>query len=227
MSIITTATALLADIAVETDRTDAVQAFVKQETILVEITSADGLRGTGYSYTIGTGGTSVLALLQDHLLPLLVGEDARNVEGLWQRLFASTRSTTTGAITSLALAAVDTALWDLRCKRAGEPLWRLAGGHRREVPVYDTEGGWLHLSPDDLVKSALRAQQAGWAGVTIKVGKPHIAAVPNGKFVEYIPQLRAVTRTEMTVRDGMAVAPDEPGIGIDWDMDAIDNRRVP
>lgn len=126
------------------------QTFVKQETILVEIASTDGVRGTGYSYTIGTGGSSVLALLQGHLLPLLVGEDARNVEGLWQRLFASTRSTTTGAITSLALAAVDTALWDLRCKRAGEPLWRLAGGHRREVPVYDTEGGWLHLSPDDL-----------------------------------------------------------------------------
>ncbi|MFD7431505.1 mandelate racemase/muconate lactonizing enzyme family protein [Streptomyces sp. NPDC059818] len=361
MSIITTATALLADIAVETDRTDAVQAFVKQETVLVEITSADGLQATGYAYTIGTGGSSVLALLQDHLLPLLVGQDGRNVEGLWQRLFAATRSTTTGAITSLALAAVDTALWDLRCTRAGEPLWRLAGGHRREVPVYDTEGGWLHLSPDDLVNSAKQAQEAGWAGVKIKVGKPHaaedaerlravresvgpslhimtdanqsqtissalqlasalepyapywleepmpaddisghaqlaratripiavgesmysvtqfrnyletraasivqvdaariggitpwlkvahlaeahnvmvcphflmelhvslVAAVPNGKFVEYIPQLRAVTRTELTVRDGMAVAPDVPGIGIDWDMDAIDNRRV-
>ncbi|MFC9248928.1 mandelate racemase/muconate lactonizing enzyme family protein [Streptomyces sp. NPDC057136] len=361
MSIITTATALLADIAVETDRTDAVQAFVKQETILVQITTADGLQGTGYAYTIGTGGTSVLSLLQEHLLPLLVGEDARNVEALWQRLFATTRATTTGAITSLALAAVDTAVWDLRCKRAGEPLWRLAGGHRREVPVYDTEGGWLHLGTDDLVKSALAAQQAGWAGVKIKVGKPHVfedaerlravreavgpslhimtdanqsqtissalqlaaalepydpywleepmpaddlsgharlarstripvavgesmysimqfrnyleagaasivqvdaariggitpwlkvahmaeshnvmvcphflmelhvslvAAVPNGKFVEYIPQLRAVTRSEMTVRDGVALAPDEPGIGIDWDMDAIDNRRV-
>lgn len=361
MTTITTATALLADIAVEKDRTDAVQAFVKQETILVEITTGDGLRGTGYAYTIGTGGSSVLALLRDHLLPLLAGADARNVEALWQRLFATTRATTTGAITSLALAAVDTALWDLRCKRAGEPLWRLAGGHRQEVPLYDTEGGWLHLSTDDLVRSAREAQRAGWAGVKIKVGKPHVAedaerlravreavgpslhimtdanqsqtvssalhlaaalepygpywfeeplpaddvsgharlaaatripvavgeslysamqfraylesgaasvvqvdaarvggitpwlkvahtaeshnvmvcphflmelhvslaaAVPNGMFVEYIPQLTAVTRTGLTVRDGRAVAPDVPGIGIDWDRDAIDNRRV-
>ncbi|MFF4753808.1 mandelate racemase/muconate lactonizing enzyme family protein [Streptomyces sp. NPDC002514] len=361
MTVITTATALLADIAVEKDRTDAVQAFVKQETILVELTTDDGLQGTGYAYTIGTGGSSVLALLRDHLLPLLVGADARNVEALWKRLFSATRATTTGALTSLALAAVDTALWDLRCKRAGEPLWRLAGGHRREVPLYDTEGGWLHLSTDELVESALRAQQAGWAGVKIKVGKPHVAedaerlravreavgpslhimtdanqsqtassalqlaaalepygpywleeplpaddisgharlaaatripvavgesmysamqfriyleagaasvvqvdaarvggitpwlkvahtaeshnavvcphflmelhvslaaAVPNGMFVEYIPQLRAVTRTELTVRDGLAVAPDEPGIGIDWDLDAVENRRV-
>ncbi|MER6103361.1 mandelate racemase/muconate lactonizing enzyme family protein [Streptomyces sp. NPDC001832] len=361
MTLITNATALLADIAVETDRTDAVQSFVKQETVLVTLTTADGLVGTGYAYTIGTGGSSVLALLQEHLLPRLTGQDARNVEGLWQELFGLTRATTTGAITSLALAAVDTALWDLRCKRAGEPLWRLAGGHRQEIPVYDTEGGWLHLGTEDLVKSALAAKDAQFSGVKIKVGKPHVAedaerlravreavgpslhimtdanqsqslssavqlaaalepyspywleepmpaddisghaqlarstripiavgesmyspmqfrsyletgaasivqvdvariggitpwlkvahlaetfnvkvcphflmelhvslvaAVPNGAFVEYIPQLRAVTRTEMVLRDGQAVAPDEPGIGIDWDMDAIDDRRV-
>ncbi|MDH2393794.1 mandelate racemase/muconate lactonizing enzyme family protein [Streptomyces sp. HNM0663] len=361
MSIITNATALLADIAVETDRTDAVQSFVKQETILVHLATADGMEGTGYAYTIGTGGTSVLALLRDHLLPLLAGKDARNIEGIWQELFGLTRATTTGAITSLALAAVDTALWDLRCKRAGEPLWRLAGGHRQEIPVYDTEGGWLHLGIEDLVKSALAAQDAQFSGVKIKVGKPHIAddeerlravreavgpylhimtdangsqslssalqlaaalepydpywleepmpaddirgharlarstripiavgesmyspmqfrtyleaggasvvqvdvarvggitpwlkvahlaetfnvkvcphflmelhvslvaAVANGAYVEYIPQLRAVTRTELVLRDGRAVAPDEPGIGIDWNMDAIDDRRV-
>ncbi|MFD8378443.1 mandelate racemase/muconate lactonizing enzyme family protein [Streptomyces sp. NPDC059679] len=361
MTLITNVTALLADIAVETDRTDAVQSFVKQETVLVTITTADGLVGTGYAYTIGTGGSSVVALLREHLLPLLTGKDARNVEGLWQSLFAHTRATTTGAITSLALAAVDTALWDLRCKRASEPLWRLAGGHRQEIPVYDTEGGWLHLGTEDLVKSALAARDAGFSGVKIKVGKPHVAedaerlravrdavgpglhimtdanqsqslssavqlaaalepygpywleeplpaddisgharlarstripiavgeslyapmqfrsyleaggasivqvdvarvggitpwlkvahlaetfnvgvcphflmelhvslvaAVPNGVFVEYIPQLRAVTRTEMALHNGLAVAPDEPGIGIDWDMDAIDDRRV-
>ncbi|MFC9843226.1 mandelate racemase/muconate lactonizing enzyme family protein [Streptomyces sp. NPDC060223] len=361
MSIITSATARLADIAVEQNRTDAVQAFIKQETIFVDLATDDGLAGIGYSYTIGTGGSSVLALLNDHLLPALPGQDARNVEALWQQLFARTRATAVGAITSLALAAVDTALWDLRCKRAGEPLWRLAGGHRQEIPLYDTEGGWLHLSTEDLVKSALAARDAGWAGVKIKVGKPHpaedverlravreavgptlhimtdanqsqtlssavrlasalephgpfwfeepmpaddvsghaklaratnvpiavgetlyslgqfrqyleagaasvvqvdaarvggitpwlkvahlaeaynvmvcphflmelhvslAAAVPNGLYVEYIPQLRAVTRTELTVRDGRAVAPDEPGIGIDWDHDAIDDRRV-
>ncbi|KRV47876.1 mandelate racemase [Wenjunlia vitaminophila] len=361
MSIITTATARLADIAVEKDRTDAVQSFVKQETILVDITTVDGQEGTGYAYTIGTGGTSVLALLRDHLLPVLPGLDARNVEALWQRLFALTRATTTGAITSLALAAVDTALWDLRCKRAGEPLWRLAGGHRQEVPVYDTEGGWLHLPTEELVASAVRAQRSGWSGVKIKVGKPNpaedaerlravreavgpamhimtdanqsqsassavrlaaalapyspfwleeplpaddvsgharlaaasgiplavgeslyspmqfrayleagavsvvqvdvarvggitpwlkvahlaeahnvmvcphflmelhvslVAAVSNGMYVEHIPQLRAVTRTELAFREGRAVAPDEPGIGIDWDADALDDRTV-
>ncbi|MFF1357880.1 mandelate racemase/muconate lactonizing enzyme family protein [Streptomyces sp. NPDC058297] len=359
--VITAATAHLADIEVETVRTDAVQSFVKQETIFVDLTTSEGLTGTGYAYTIGTGGSSVLAMLRDHLLPRLIGQDARRVEGLWQELFSLTRATAVGAITSLALAAVDTALWDLRCKRAGEPLWRLAGGFRQDVPLYDTEGGWLHLSTEDLVKGALDARDKGWSGVKIKVGKEHVsedverlsavreavgpalhimtdanqsqtassalrlaaalepyapfwleeplpaddvsgharlaqatsipvavgeslysplqfrqylesgaasvvqvdvarvggitpwlkvahlaetfnvmvcphflmelhislvAAVPNGRFVEYIPQLRAVTRSELAVDGGRALAPDVPGIGIDWDRDALDDRTV-
>ncbi|MGW1091966.1 mandelate racemase/muconate lactonizing enzyme family protein [Streptomyces sp. NPDC002596] len=360
MAKIVEATAYLADIEVETLRTDAVQAFLKQETVFVDLTIDDGSTGTGYSYTIGTGGTSVLAMLREHLLPRLIGADAAQIEHIWFDLFASTRSTTVGAITSLALAAVDTALWDLRCKRAGEPLWQLAGGFRRHVPLYDTEGGWLHLSTEELVQGALASQAAGWQGVKLKVGKervvqdlerlsavrdavgqgldimvdanqsmtyaearrraaafeplglswfeeplpaddvaghvalarstsipvavgeslysaaqfrdylargaasivqvdvarvggitpwlkvahlaetfnvdvcPHflmelhvslVAAIPNGRYVEHIPQLRAVTRSPMLVEDGHAVAPDASGLGIAWDLDEIDNRR--
>jgi L-alanine-DL-glutamate epimerase-like enolase superfamily enzyme len=355
------AEAYLVDLEVETVRTDAVQSFLKQETIFVSVETADGLTGLGYSYTIGTGGTAVLALLRDHLLPRLVGADARNIEALWSDLFWSTHATTVGAITSLALAAVDTALWDLRCLRADEPLWRLAGGYRQRVPLYDTEGGWLHLTTDELVAGALASQKAGWPGVKLKVGKPRVhedlerlqavrdavgpaldlmvdanqsmtypearrraaafeavdlswfeeplpaddvsgharlasstsipiavgeslysvsqfreyvasggagvvqadvarvggitpwlkvahlaetfnlevcphflmelhvsltAAVPNGRYVEHIPQLRAITSSEMAIVDGHAVAPDTPGLGIDWDQDAIDDRRV-
>ncbi|MBF4572547.1 mandelate racemase/muconate lactonizing enzyme family protein [Herbiconiux sp. VKM Ac-1786] len=361
MPTITTARARLVDLEVETVRTDAVQSFVKQETVFVEIDTDDGLTGTGYSYTIGTGGRAVLSMLRDHLLDLLPGQDAANVEAIWHRLFASTRATTTGAITSLALAAVDTALWDLKSLRAGAPLWQTAGGFRRDVPLYDTEGGWLHLSTDELVEGARRSRAAGWAGLKIKVGMPHVAddverlravrdavgdrmdlmvdanqsmtgaeaarrarafepldlfwleeplpaddiegharlarstsipiavgesmysvaqfreylergaagvvqvdvarvggitpwlkvahlaeafnvavcphflmelhvslvgAVPNGRYVEYIPQLRAITHGELEIVDGRALAPLQPGLGICWDLDAIDDRIV-
>lgn len=361
MTEVVAAAAWLADLEVETVRTDAVQAFLKQETVFVKVTTDDGNTGIGYSYTIGTGGSSVLAMVRDHLLPRLIGADAALVEQVWHDLFASTRATTVGAITSLALAAVDTALWDLRCKRAGEPLWRLAGGFRQQVPLYDTEGGWLHLSTDELVRGAIASRSAGWTGAKLKVGKgrvgedverlravraavgpdfdlmvdanqsmthaearrraaafepfdlswfeepmpaddvaghvalarsttipiavgesmysvaqfrdylargaasivqadvarvggitpwlkiahlaeafnvhicPHflmelhvslVAAVPNGRYVEHIPQLRAITRSQLLVEDGRAVAPDTPGLGIDWDFDAIDDRTV-
>jgi L-alanine-DL-glutamate epimerase-like enolase superfamily enzyme len=358
---IVNATASLVDVEVERVRTDAVQSFVKQETIIVELATDDGNSGVGYSYTIGTGGRAVLSLLREHLLAQLTGRDARDVEALWFDMLAATRATSVGAITSLAMAAVDTALWDLRCRRAGEPLWRLAGGYRSRVPIYDTDGGWLHHSVEELVDGALSAQSAGWRGVKLKVGKPRlhedverltavrdavgpgldmmvdanqsmtpaeairraaafeplnltwfeeplpaddvgghrrlaaatsipvavgeslyslgqfrdylatgaasivqvdvarvggitpwlkvahlaeafnvtvcphflmelhvslVAAIPNGGYIEHIPQLRAITSAELRIEDGLAVVPDAPGIGIEWHLDALDDRRV-
>jgi L-alanine-DL-glutamate epimerase-like enolase superfamily enzyme len=355
--IITAATAFLIDLEPETPRQDAIQAFVKQETIFVEITTDDGLTGLGYSYTIGTGGRAVLAMLRTDLLHRLIGADARLVEAIWQDLFWATHGTAVGAITSLALAAVDTALWDLRCKAANLPLWIMAGGARPRVPLYDTEGGWLQLSTDELVVGARASTARGWPGVKIKVGKldahedverlravrnavgpsvhlmvdanqsltaaeakrrarlfepldlfwfeeplpaeditghallaastslpiavgeslyspshfreylaagacgiiqvdvariggitpwlktahlaeafnvkvaPHFlmelhvslaAAIPNALYVEHIPQLRRITTSDLTIIDGCAIAPNEPGLGIAWDLDAIE-----
>jgi L-alanine-DL-glutamate epimerase-like enolase superfamily enzyme len=166
------ADAFLIDLEPEVVRTDAIQAFVKQETIFVEIETDDGFVGLGYSYTIGTGGRSVLAMLREDLLPHLSGLDARHIEAIWNRLFWTTHGTAVGAITSLALAAIDTALWDIRCKRSGNPLWIEAGGYRDRVPLYDTEGGWLQLTVDELVAGARASVANGWPGVKIKVGKP-------------------------------------------------------
>jgi L-alanine-DL-glutamate epimerase-like enolase superfamily enzyme len=53
-----------------------------------------------------------------------------------------------------------------------------------------------------------------------------VAAVPNGRYVEHIPQLRAITRSSLRIENGHAVAPEAPGLGIDWDFDAIDDRTV-
>jgi hypothetical protein len=117
----------------------------------------------------------VVALLKDHLAPRLIGRDPSLVEQIWRDLLFATHATSVGAITSLALAAVDTALWDWRCRRDGQPLWRAAGGAQASVPVYTTEGGWLHLSPDDLVRETLQAQAQGFKGAKVKVGKPRLA----------------------------------------------------
>src|SRR5437762_3085962 len=163
------------DLAPKVVRTDAIQSFVTQETPLVRITCNDGAQGVGYTYTIGTGGSSVVALLRDHLAPKLVGRDPDCIEAIWKELFFHTHATAVGAITSLALAAVDCALCDLRCKRAGLPLWKAAGGARAAVPVYTTEGGWLHLDADALVAQTLEAKEAGFRGAKIKVGRPHVS----------------------------------------------------
>jgi len=76
---------------------------------------------------------------------------------------------------SLALAAIDTALWDMRGVKTGLPLHLLAGGAKAKVPMYSTEGGWLHLEPAALVEDALAMRQAGFRGSKIKIGKPTVA----------------------------------------------------
>jgi L-alanine-DL-glutamate epimerase-like enolase superfamily enzyme len=165
---------LQVDLAPKVKRTDAIQAFVTQETPMVRI-FAGGLVGTGYAYTIGTGGSSVIGLLRDHLAPRLIGREADEIEAIWKDLFFATHATAVGAITALALAAIDTALWDLKCLGSGRPLWLEAGGAQRAVPLYTTEGGWLHIDPSALVDDALRAKGEGFGGSKIKVGRPHVA----------------------------------------------------
>lgn len=159
----------------KTVRTDAIQSFVRQETPILRIACSDGSEGVGYSYTIGTGGSSIIALLRDHLLPRLIGQDPDRIEAIWRDLVFHTHATHVGAITSLAMAAIDTALWDRRCRVLGLPLWKAAGGAQRSVPVYTTEGGWLQLPTDVLVGQAAGAKADGFAGAKIKVGKPHVA----------------------------------------------------
>ena len=175
---------LQVDLPPKVVRTDAIQSFVTQETPIVRIRCDDGAEGIGYTYTIGTGGSSVVALLRDHLAPQLIGRDPDCIEAIWKDLFFHTHATAVGAITSLALAAIDTALWDLRCRRVGLPLWKAAGGAQPKVPVYTTEGGWLHLSADALVAQTIEAKAQGFRGAKLKVGKPHVS--------EDVARLRAV-----------------------------------
>ena len=93
-------------------RTDApsCRASVLDETSIGAITDAAGATVTGYSYTIGTGGSSVMRLLADHRAPRLIGRDAERIEAIWHELEFATHAATIGAITAIALAAIDTAL---------------------------------------------------------------------------------------------------------------------
>ena len=164
----------LIDLPPRVARSDAIQAFTLQETPFIRLHDAEGAEGTGYSYTIGTGGSSVIALLRDHLGPRLIGREADAIEAIWQDLFWHTHALAIGPLTSLALAAIDVALWDLRARRLGVPLSRLAGGAKERIPAYDTESGWLHLETAALVEACSAAAARGFRGVKVKVGKARL-----------------------------------------------------
>lgn len=166
---------MMVDLKPKVKRTDAIQNFVSQQTPIVKIIDSDGVEGIGYSYTIGTGGSSVMKLLLDHLGPQLINRNPEQIESIWRDLKFSTNATYVGPITALALAAIDTALWDMKCKRANLPLHVMAGGATNKVKLYTTEGGWLHIEKDKLVDDALKAKELGFYGAKFKVGKPHVS----------------------------------------------------
>ena len=175
MAKITRVEALMVNLVPKVKRTDAIQSFVSQETPIIRIYDADGAVGTGYSYTIGTGGPSIMKLIELTLAPALIGREAAEIERIWRDLLFITHATSVGAITSLALAAIDTALWDLKCHKANEPLFRMAGGAQERIPLYTTEGGWLHIETAALVDDALKAKALGFGGSKIKIGRPHVS----------------------------------------------------
>ena len=169
MARITRVEMLLVDLKPKTTRVDAIQSFVSQETPILRIHDSDGACGTGYSYTIGTGGPAIMSLLEHTLAPALLGRDPDCNGGIWRDLMFETHATAVGAITSLALAAIDIALWDLRCRKMGLPLHVVAGGSSDSVPVYTTEGGWLHLHKEQLVEDAVKMRDRGFRGAKVKI----------------------------------------------------------
>jgi L-alanine-DL-glutamate epimerase-like enolase superfamily enzyme len=118
---------------------------------LVEVQADDGL--TGHGFTAITEEEVVAAAINEVVAPNLQDADPLAHEKVWERLYwlLSPRGQTGYA--SHAIAAVDVALWDLKGKRLGQPLWRLLGGARSKVPVYTTFGFGAY-SRDELAAAA-------------------------------------------------------------------------
>jgi L-alanine-DL-glutamate epimerase-like enolase superfamily enzyme len=171
--VIVAAEVRLARVPVDPPRGDAIQQFDALELPIVDITDKAGRRGIGFGYTIGTGGRAIVALVEAELLPRLIGEDARRIGSLMNRLTRSIHALTPGCISSTALAAVDVALWDLAGRRTNTPLYLLLGGARGRVPIYNTHVGWLNRPLDEMVDLSRQAvKRDGFTALKLKVGKP-------------------------------------------------------
>jgi L-alanine-DL-glutamate epimerase-like enolase superfamily enzyme len=150
---------------------DAGHGLLDHEELILVTIDADGLTGHGYAYTIGRGGRAVQALIEHDLAPLLVGQDAGDVEALWQRMWRGLLYVGRGGLLAFAVAALDIALWDLRGLRLGQPLWRLAGGTARPLPAYGS-GVDLPKPLDGLLRQVEGFLTRGFPGVKVKVGRP-------------------------------------------------------
>lgn len=151
--------------------TDAIQEFEKMEVVVAILRADDGSEGMGLTYTIGRGGRAIKTLLDSEMVPLVLGEDPFNIERIWEKIWWQLHWVGRQGIASLAMAAVDIALWDLKARALELPLYRLLGGFRDKIPAYNTDGGWLNHSKEELVREAVELVEQGFGGIKIKVGK--------------------------------------------------------
>jgi len=143
--------------------------------VTVEARGDGGEEGVGYTYTVGkTGAAAILAMIERDITPLLIGEDPRRTEHLWQKMWWATHYVGRGGVASFAISAVDIALWDLKARLAGEPWWRYLGGHSARVKVY-AGGIDLEMSVEELREQAARNLERGFRAVKIKVGRERLA----------------------------------------------------
>lgn len=143
--------------------------------IVVRIKTDDGASGMGYTYSVGqTGGEAIASLLEKDLGPLIVGEDPRCIEHLWNKMWWATHYVGRGGIATFGMSAVDIALWDLKGQLAGEPLWRMLGGNDNKAEAY---GGGIdfHMSIDELLHQTEGFLESGLNAVKMKIGRESIA----------------------------------------------------
>jgi L-alanine-DL-glutamate epimerase-like enolase superfamily enzyme len=139
------------------------------ELVTVEVETDDGVTGAGFTYTVGRGGSAVLAMLEDEIAPAIVGRDPREVEAIWHELHARLHFVGSSGVTAVAIAAADIALWDALACEAGLPLYRYLGAHRTELPAYASAVN-LALGLDELVEQMAGYRAQGFAALKMKVG---------------------------------------------------------
>lgn len=139
-----------------------------REFVLVEVRTEDGLVGRGFGFTRDG---PVAEVVERNLAPVLVRHDARLTEACWERMYTGTRYLGRRGLVMRAISAVDIALWDLKGRALGAPVWVLLGGSRPRVPVY-VAGGYYRddTGVADLEREFAGYREAGYAGAKLNVG---------------------------------------------------------
>lgn len=141
------------------------------ELITATVHLKDGTSGTGYTYTGGRGGHAIAAMITHDLTPFLIGKSAIDNEALYDAMQWHMHYVARGGIASFAISAVDIALWDLRGKRTGQPLWQMVGGASKTCKAY-CGGIDLGFPLPKLLASIQSYLDRGFNGVKIKIGQP-------------------------------------------------------
>ncbi|WP_091464325.1 L-talarate/galactarate dehydratase [Paenarthrobacter nitroguajacolicus] len=139
--------------------------------LFAEITTEQGHSGLGFSYSKRAGGPAQYAHAKE-VAEGIIGEDPNDIGKIYTKLLWAGASVGRSGVATQALAAIDIALYDLKAKRAGLPLAKLLGSYRDSVQTYNTSGGFLNATLDEVKERATQSIDEGIGGIKIKVGLP-------------------------------------------------------
>lgn len=162
----------------------------------VTITTNDGRTGFGYTYCKRKGGPSQYVLAKEYA-PLLIGEDPNDISRLWNKLLWSSISIGRSGVAVQGITPFDIALWDLKAKRANLSISKLLGQHKEEVPCYNTTGGFLQDTIEEVIDNAHKVLAEGAGGIKIKVGQR-----------DYMEDVRRIEAIRKAVGEEVAIMAD-------------------
>ena len=135
---------------------------------MLDVETADGIVGMGYLFLFRPGLRTIAACLEECIVPRVLGKDATAIEAIWSDLWRATMTYGRGGIATMAMSALDIALWDALGKRAGLPLHRLWGHFRRELPAYGS-GCFRGSGGDGMIAKALHYKAQGYKAIKMQV----------------------------------------------------------
>ncbi|MGC7101368.1 mandelate racemase/muconate lactonizing enzyme family protein [Amycolatopsis lurida] len=193
---------------------------VKRDAVLVRVRTDDGLTGWGESHHGRAPGT-IAHLVNTALAPLLMGTDAADVVGAGSTLArAQLRGLGLGTAAAIAISGIDLALWDVRAKAAGWPLYRLLGGGSRAIPAYAGGVALGYQPPPALVDEVHRLRDKGFRAVKLRIGDSPGADAERVATVReaHGPDLAVLTdaNTAYSLEQALAVLPALAQHGVGW-----------
>ena len=142
-----------------------------RDLVTVKICSKDGIEGIGVTF-FGAAMTGALQRAIEELGALVVGDNPHELERIIDKLRLAAGSSGPGGIFTLALSAIDTALWDMRGKALGLPVAKLLGGFRDRVPAYASGALMRTLSLQEVTTAAGRLVERGWTAMKTQLALP-------------------------------------------------------
>ena len=193
---------------------------VKRDAVIVRVRTESGLIGYGEAHA-GRAPGAVAALINTTLRTLVLGMDATDVVGVWNRIYSrQLASHGMGAGCSLAMSGLDMALWDIRGKAVGWPLYKLLGGAQRAIPAYAGGVSLGFQDPKALVEEAKAHVDAGYKAIKLRLGdnvKDDLRRVEaaRGKLGDDL-EILTDANTGYTLDDARRVMPVLEDLGVRW-----------